>query len=498
MPKTLDEIATELTADPEFMKLSLDEQDTVFAELAKDAAPSPRPNPIQGALESPAAKMVFPGVGGMLGGAGGTALGAAAGGVGALPGGFVGATTGAGAGEALRQGLSQASQGNFLGQVSPQSIIQSFQGPMEQAATEAAGMGAGAAIPSLMHGLGTAARFTAKNIGQLLTGVPAESIDRAITQGPSKVIRREYLSGRVPVQLREKVISGLQKFRDSIEASYGQAIKNFGPEIEQTQISTQPIVASFRQKLMDIGALAADGNPAQTILPNEVVSSIGSTNRTLAKVLETLMGQTEAIPTSRAIQLKRELDTLLDFDPNEVRKITTTGQGAIYSLRTALKTAIDEAVPGMKAINDRYHVFRDTYDAVQPRLRDANIEDTLHRLANTRNTFNFRELESINSMLGPEDQFLNQTLDFLAGSEFGKKPMWLRAVTFPLAGYSRGGLPGAILAEIAASPQALGLGLKGAEMLGKPAAAMGQAIPQEAIPPSIAAVIRALQSSQQP
>lgn len=493
MPRTLDEIASDLTADPDFIKLPQDQQDTVFAELAKGT----QPQSAQNMFESPAARVIFPGVGGVVGAAPSAILGGAAtapvGGVGAIPSAAAGGALGAASGESLRQFLA-----SMTGGYKPKTVLEGFHSPSVAGLQELAGFGVASSLPIVGKAVGKAAKFTAENIGELLTGVPKQAIGRAIDQGASKVIKGEYLSGVVPGQLREKVISGLQKFRDSIETSYGEAMKTFKPELERTKINTGEIVNDFKKTLVDMKVVDPQGNPIPTMLPNEVVPNIGTTNKKLSTILQTLMNpENSNISAAKALQLKRELDTMLDFDPNEVRQITTQGQGAIFGLRTSIRNAIDAAVPEMKQVNQNYHVFRDTYDAVQPRLRDPNIEDTLRRLANTRNTFNLRELESINSQLGPEDQFLNQTLDFLAGAEFGKNPRWLRAVTLPFMGYRASGIPGAIAAELMAQPQTLGYALKGAEAMGRPISAAAGAVPQQSLPPTIAAIIRSMQNQNQ-
>lgn len=452
-------------------------------------------------------RLLFPGVGQALGTAAGVATGGAAGGVGAVPGGLVGSATGAGAGEALRQFLAGMTGGRR-----PRSVSEALVSPVQEAAIGAAGETTGPALRAGMRGVASLGRAATVRGGQLVTSVSPEAIQRVFQRGASRVITPEFqqfAKGGVPERIQKAVIEGFEQFRLTNEQRYDQGIRALQAKFQATAVNLNGVVQGFRQRLIDGGVLTSAGTPTKAILPQVVLQKSTRSTKQLLGILTKLQRVRGGfLPTDQAIQLKRELDTLLDFDPNEVAAITQPAMAVLKSLRSSIKEAIDEVVPDLKPLNDQYHLFRELYDSIQRPLRDERIESTLRSLTRNANTYQFRILQEVSEAMPEDQRFLIQTLDFLAGKEFGQNPELFRFLPFSIAGVLRssigpiaggtigfemggplfGGV-GLLLGAEATGPRAFGAGLRGFERLTSPTVQTGRAL-EPTVSPAVSTILR--------
>ena len=459
-------------------------------EQARAATPEAPTHP----LESDLAKTFFPGVGGLLGGMGGGALGGMAGGIGAAPGMAAGGMTGAAAGEGARQFLSGMTGGPR------RTATEALRGQLGEAITEGVGMGVGKAIPAAARLAGRAGRAATTRLGSMATGVSPQSIQRVFQRGAKQIVTpefQEFAKGGIPETIRTKVIEGFNRFRTGHETRYDQALAALKPRLERTTTNLIPALDQFSKRLVEGNFLTSEMQPHKAVVPllgKDLAPEAAKSAQKLTGILKRIeqiatvprAGMTEVgiLPTEQAVRLKRELDTLLDFDPNAIQKMTKPAQAVLLGLRTALREATEAAVPELAEANGDYHLFRDLYDVIQPQLHDPTIETTLRQLTRNKNTFNFRMLQDVDQQLAPDERFLNQVLDVLAGSEFGKEPNIYRALlpgTFGMfqgfAGQGPvGGAVGLLLGMGATSPRVFGRGLRAAEAVAKPLTRAGRAV----------------------
>lgn len=450
-----------------------DESDGAF-DLST-ARPVTRPtNRIRSFAESPTSRLLFPGIGQALGTVAGTTLGSSAGGVGAVPGGLTGAVTGRGAGEALREFLAR------LGGGGEPSTPRAFQRVAEESALGAVGEAAGSALRTVGRTIAMATPPTVARVGQLISRVPSDAIRRAIGRGPKRVLDPRLITPELQQETIDKVTNGLNAFREQSEKAYQQALKDLKPTYVDKKVNLGQVTQRFRQRLLEAKVVDESGRPLKPLLPE--ATEVSRTHRQLVNILKRF-GRLPArrgarggfLPVEEALTLKRELDTLLDFDPNAIREISKEGQRLLKGLRVSLKEGIDEIVPELKPINDEYHTFRELYDAVQPMLKDRNIEGTIRRILTGTNRFTFKTLSKINTRLDPEFQFLNEALDDLAAIAFSKEPELFAVLPLQMAGAvggfmkagPLGAMGGLFLGAQASSGRSLAAALRGAESVGQ-------------------------------
>ena len=444
-----------------------------------EASPSASKN----LFESPMARLLFPGIGQAVGTAGGIALGGAAGGVGAIPGALVGAGTGAGTGEAARQLLARFTGGG------PRTTEEAIRRPVEEAAIGVGGETLGPFAGAISRGLGRAIPAVTARVGQLISRVPSDAIRRAITRGPSKVLRPEMITKEIQPVTTDRVVNGLHAFKEQMETAYSEAIRTFRPQWADRKVNLRNVQDAFQKRLVEAKVLTENGQLQQPLLREATTES--RTHTKLVQILKRLSRLPARrgfrggfLPVDEAMTLKREMDTLLTFDPNAVKEISNLGRRLLLGLRTSLKEAIDDIAPEFKAVNDEYHTFSDLYDAVQPALKDQRIESTIARLQSGTNRFTFRKLAEINDKLDPDLRFLNEALDDLAAREFAREPELFAVLPLAAAGLFKGaqmggpigGTIGALLGAQAASGRSLAAGLRGAERVGGMAQALSRGL----------------------
>src|SRR3990167_1951629 len=302
-------------------------------------------------LNSQASRLLFPGVGQALGTGAGIGVGGMAGGVGAVPGGLIGAGTGAGAGEALRQLL-----GSLMGE-GPKTTEEALRRPVEEAAVGMAGEAAGPAMGAAAGTIGRVGRAATKRIGQLVTSVSHEAIGRVFERGASNVITPEFQAfakGGVPERIQTSVVNGFERFRDGAEQAYDKAIEGLKPEINHAIVDATSVVKGFHDRLVKSNVVSSTGKLVKTILGKQIAPEVPASQKKLVGILNRLQQFPQGrVPAEQAIRLKRELDTLLDFDPNAIAKMTKQSQALLFGLRTSLKESIEQAVPGLRAAKDR-------------------------------------------------------------------------------------------------------------------------------------------------
>ena len=446
------------------------ELEQVFTQTRQGEAPE-QSSTTQNFFESPTARILFPQIGGALGTAGGAALGGMAGGGGAIPGGLVGGGTGAGMGGATRQLLAGLTGGG------PRTAEEAISHPIGEATLEVASQALGPFAGAISRGLGRAVPAVTARVGQLISKVPSEAIRRAISRGPGKVLRPEMITKDIQPVTTDRVVSGLNAFKDQMEIAYRQAIEQFRPQWADRKVNLRGIQETFQKRLIESKVLTESGQLQQPLLREATTES--RTHTKLVQILKRLSRLPAKrgfrggfLPVDEAMTLKRELDTLLTFDPNAVKEISEPGRRLLLGLRTSLKEAIDDIAPEFKAVNDEYHTFRDLYDAVQPALKDQRVEATIARLQSGTNRFTFRKLAEINEQLDPDLRFLNEALDDLAAREFAKEPELFSVLPLSMAAGGAfkagplGGLLGLMAGAHLTSGRSLATGLRGAERVG--------------------------------
>ena len=457
------------------------ELETIFSSTPSQAQPA-QSEAKPSFFESPMARILFPGVGQAVGTAAGVGLGAAAGGVGTVPGGLVGAGTGAGVGEATRQLLAKLTGGG------PRTTREAIMRPIEEAAIGVAGEGFGPILKAGGKAISRAVPPTVARVGQLITRVSSDAIRRAIARGPKTVLDPKMITSEIQPETVDKVVNGLKAFRTESQKAYNTAVSELEPIFKDREVGIKGLVDNFRKKLVDSKVITQAGDPIKPILVE--ATQVSRTNNQLTKILNRLATIAEKrggkLSANEAIRLRKELDTLIDFDPNDIKKISKEGQRLLKALRVSLKESIDEAVPEMKPINDEYHAFIELYDSVQPQLRDRNIESTILRLQSGKNRFTFNKLAEINSQIDPEFQFINLALDDLASQAFSKEPELFSVLPLSMGGAlgfkfgPLGGLVGLMGGAQMTSGKSLAGGLRGAqtasEIIEKLTRPIGQAI----------------------
>ena len=461
------------------------ELEQVFTQTKQGATLEQAPT-TRNLFESPMARILFPQIGGAFGTAGGMALGGMAGGVGAIPGGLVGGGTGAGIGASTRQLLARLTGGG------PRTAKEAISHPIGEATLEVASQALGPFAGAISRGLGRAVPAVTARVGQLISRVPSDAIRRAISRGAGKVLRPEMITKEIQPITTDRVVNGLNAFKEQSQIAYEKAIEDSIPrwQSENLRVSISEIQQPFRDALVKAKVISPEGQLLEPLL-GTISKESNQTRMKLLAVLNRLSKlppsrgfQQGTLPMEEAIELKQGLDELLDFDPNVVRAISKRGRRLIMGLRTSLSQAIGKADETFRGVEEEYHGFRSLYDAVQPALKDQRIESTIAQLQSRTNRFTFRKLAEINDQLDPDLRFINEALDDLAAREFAKEPELMAVVPFAIAGGFKGlqiggpigAFAGALLGAQAASGRSLAAGLRGAERVGGVAQALSRGL----------------------
>src|SRR3990167_4055044 len=320
------------------------ELEQVFTQTRQgnvEASPSASKN----LFESPMARLLFPGIGQAVGTAGGIALGGAAGGVGAIPGALVGAGTGAGTGEAARQLLARFTGGG------PRTTEEAIRRPVEEATIGVGGEALGPFAGAISRGLGRAIPAVTARVGQLISRVPSDAIRRAISRGAGKVLRPEMITKEIQPITTDRVVNGLNAFKEQSQIAYEKAIEDSIPrwQSENLRVSISEIQQPFRDALVKAKVISPEGQLLEPLLgtvskeSNQARAKLLAVLNRLSKLPPSRGFQQGTLPMEEAIELKQGLDELLDFDPNVVRAISKRGRRLIMGLRTSLSQAIGKA-----------------------------------------------------------------------------------------------------------------------------------------------------------
>src|SRR3990167_7698930 len=434
------------------------ELEQVFTQTKQGATLEQAPT-TRNLFESPMARILFPQIGGAFGTAGGMALGGMAGGGGAIPGGLVGGGTGAGIGASTRQLLARLTGGG------PRTAKEAISHPIGEATLEVASQALG-------------------------------PFGRAISRGAGKVLRPEMITKEIQPITTDRVVNGLNAFKEQSQIAYEKAIEDSIPrwQSENLRVSISEIQQPFRDALVKAKVISPEGQLLEPLL-GTISKESNQTRMKLLAVLNRLSKlppsrgfQQGTLPMEEAIELKQGLDELLDFDPNVVRAISKRGRRLIMGLRTSLSQAIGKADETFRGVEEEYHGFRSLYDAVQPALKDQRIESTIAQLQSRTNRFTFRKLAEINDQLDPDLRFINEALDDLAAREFAREPELFAVLPLAAAGLFKGaqvggpigGVVGALLGAQAASGRSLAAGLRGAERVGGMAQTLSRGLRPEA------------------
>ncbi|UOF78269.1 hypothetical protein [Caudoviricetes sp.] len=438
-PTTREELADQLAQDEEFAALSEEEQKSLFdsmvseitqtvdneaagtlekqflkglvtpgsivhKKIKSDVVPAMVPD-----IDSTASKILFQGAPGLAG----TVLSGGNVGVGMLS---------AAGGESIRHGIR-----NLVGKT-PATLPQEVSDLLGAATAEGVGAVAPAVIRPIAKGIGN----TVQGLQSLMTGVSEKAFARLNERGAEKVLNRSVLRNPAAAieSVARKTITGMNKIREVSEKSYGTAIDSIKPILRNSKVDLSGTISNFRTKLIQSGVIKPSGEVVKP-LTDDFAETVLKSRKALKAELDSLirmntdesigggmLSKPKVVTASDAVSYKRALDNKLEFGKAGVNEISSEAQGLLQTLRSNLKTITETKVPQLKRINEGYESFRSSYDDMVPKLKEGNVQDTLRRLENSRNTANYNRIRDLESALPVKDRFLDEALDVLAGEEF--------------------------------------------------------------------------------
>jgi len=124
-------------------------------------------------------------------------------------------------------------------------------------------------------------------------------------------------------------------------------------ELRGAQLDAAPIVSKLEDSLnkLDVDLISDNGVPSPVF-----EGSLISKDRTSQRVIKDLIGLMSEGGTPDALRfhkLKRQLDTLIDFNRKSASGLTEAGKGVLKDIRSELNNSLRASNPAYAAVNDR-------------------------------------------------------------------------------------------------------------------------------------------------
>ena len=347
---------------------------------------------------------------------------------------------------------------------------------------------------AVLEPIAKATKKTIGFVGETLSAVPREFIERAITK---EIEGKSIFKGKFNPDIFRKLGERLQKAVNHIDDFAGKAVgeEKLAIKGNDSVIQTSGLINKANsllegQTFDEITAL----NKKDISSIKEIMGLLAPTKK---KVIEEAVGLvdqfgnpitrkiTEAgkpVKMSRLLAIRSRIDDLVKFSPDPVNTVTDEGGVILKDLRKSITDMLHKNSDELRRVDAKFSKVQNIKTKVIRRIKEENVARNIKSLTTREDTFFKNAFQQIDELAPSEFKFYDNLQDAIARQAFEN--------LFPGRGGGSGGAQGAAnifrtigvvtnpLLAPAFSPKVQGLAIQGAGAAGRGVGAAGRAIPQ--------------------
>lgn len=295
-------------------------------------------------------------------------------------------------------------------------------------------------------GISKAAKPLLKKIIPVATGIPEEAVEIALKK-PS------IFKGKLNVEKKFNELG--TKAQDAANYIKKQAGEAVGAEVQALKGSKIRFTAEDIAKEIDNAVLQKQFG-RESILHMEDLKKIKEFSNKIRR-----LSKGNGMDAGELYAVRKQLDNLLTFDINKVKKTTSEGDAILKQARDLINQRLSDISPKFKQVSKKYAEVAKLQKEILPKLKDVyagtNVKNIFKRGLATDDPVSFlNEFKQLDELVPKKLKFANEASETLVRQQFEQLTPKsstlrnLRLASFGLGGYGAGAGRGTVLAGGAA------------------------------------------------